>query len=72
MIQTGIDQAVAEATGETLCDVQRMGFSLADPDFVTFDPEPFPPPQIVNWDDLELARNTAVVPRPLSSLRRVA
>ena len=73
MTQHELDCAVAEATGETLCDVRRMGFSLADPEFVTFDPEPNDlPPQTVDWDELELCRNSAVVPQPLSSLRRVA
>jgi hypothetical protein len=72
LTQQELDCAVAEATGETLCEVRRMGFGLADPDFVTFDPEPYLPPQIVDWDELELARNTAVIPQPLRSLRWVA
>ena len=72
MTQQELDCAVAEATGEMLCDVRRMGFSLAAPLEVNFDPEPYLPPQIVDWDELELARNTAVVPQPLSSLRWVA
>ena len=73
MTQQELDRAVAAATGETLCEVRRIGFSLADPKSVEFDPEPYGlPPQIVDWDQLGLARNTAVVSHPTSSLRRLA
>ena len=73
MTQLELDCAVAEATGETLCEIRRLGFSIADPDEVNFDPEPdCRPPQVVDWDELDLTRNTAVVPQPLSSLRWVA
>lgn len=73
MTQTEIDNAVAEVTGETLCDVRRMGFSIADPDVVNFDPEPDDlPPNIIDWDDLELERNFAVVGQRHFSVRRVA
>ena len=73
MTQQEIDSAVMEATGETLCDVRRMGFSIADPVDVYFDPEPDDlPPQIIDWDEMELQRNIAVVDQPVSSLRRVA
>lgn len=73
MTQQEIDNAVADATGETLCDVRRIGFSIADPVDVNFDPEPdFLPPQIIDWDEMELQRNIAVVDQPVSSLRRVA
>jgi hypothetical protein len=77
MTQLELDCAVAEATGETLHDVRRMGFSLADPLEVNFDPEPYLPPPVdeiskyIDWDNLDAERN-AVVPQPLSSLRWVA
>ncbi|MEW4490909.1 hypothetical protein AB1L42_22700 [Thalassoglobus sp. JC818] len=63
MTQREIDDAVCVATGDTLCDVRRIGFSIADPLEVNFDPEPDDlPPNIIDWDQLELERNYAVYP----------
>lgn len=72
MTQNDIDCAVAFATGECLCEVQRRGFSIADPVEVNFDPEPDDlPPNIVDWDEVDLQRNVAVVEQPLRANRRV-
>ena len=60
MTQSEVDCAVAAVTGEDLCDVHRMGFSIADPIGVNFDPEPYYPPQLVDWDELEFERNVSV------------
>jgi len=60
MTQSEVDCAVAEVTGEDLHDVNRIGFSIADPIDVNYDPEPWYPPQMVDWDDLELDRNVSV------------
>ena len=63
MTQQEIDDAVCLATGDTLCDVRRIGFSIADPLEVCFDPEPDDlPPNIIDWDELELERNYAMYP----------
>ncbi|MFV0446244.1 MAG: hypothetical protein ACK5Q5_21945 [Planctomycetaceae bacterium] len=73
MTQQEIDNAVAEVTGETLCDVRRIGFTIADPMHVNFDPEPDDlPPNIIDWDQLELERNYAMYPMRRASRRRVA
>ena len=40
MTQSEINRAVALVTGETLCTVAGLGFSIADPDFVDYAPEP--------------------------------
>ncbi|MBD3673297.1 MAG: hypothetical protein HUJ26_07195 [Planctomycetaceae bacterium] len=65
MTQQEIDRAVCVATGECLCEVQQRGFSIADPLDVNFDPEPdFLPPSIVDWDEIELNRNVAVINQP--------
>ena len=64
MTQCEADSAVATATGEDLCDVRRIGFSIADPIEVNFDPEPYYPPQLVDWDELELERNVSVFDQP--------
>lgn len=62
MTQHDIDTAVCLATGEELCEVQRLGFSLADPIDADFDPEPDCIPRIIDWDSFELNRNIAVLP----------
>lgn len=73
MTQQDVDTAVATVTGEDLCEIRRLGFSIADPDEVNFDPEPDDlPPNIIDWDELELERNFAVVDQHDFSLRRVA
>lgn len=72
MTQSEVDCAVAAATGEDLSDVRRMGFSIADPINVNFDPEPYYPPQIVDWDELELERNVAVFDQRHLLLKRGA
>ena len=62
MTQPEIDSAVACRTGEDLCEIERLGFTIADLDEVNFDPEPDDrSPQYVDWDELELERNTAML-----------
>ena len=39
MTQRELDREVANATGETVSEIRHLGFSIADPDEVTFDPE---------------------------------
>ncbi len=72
MTQQEIDDAVCVATGDCLCEVQRHGFSIADPLEVNFDPEPDDlPPNIIDWDELELERNYSMF-SPRRSARRWA
>jgi hypothetical protein len=72
MTQNEINRAVAFATGECLCEVQRRGFSIADPVDVNFDPEPDDlPPSTIDWDEIDLHRNVAVVEQPLRTNRRL-
>ena len=57
MKQPQLDQLVADATGEDLHEIQRRGFSLADPTEVYFDPEPdCLLPQTIDWDELDAHR----------------
>jgi hypothetical protein len=57
MNQSEINRAVAQATGETVREIRRRGFSLIDPDEVGFDLEPDDrQPQIVDWDTLDAQR----------------
>ncbi|MBB01550.1 hypothetical protein GYB59_20285 [bacterium] len=61
MTQKDLDSAVAIATGEDLCEIQRRGFSVADPFEIDFDPEPNNlPPNIIDWDELELYHTTSL------------
>ena len=51
MTQMQIDRLVSLATGESLREVHRRGFGIADPLDVNFDPESCRlPPRIVDWD----------------------
>lgn len=71
MTQNQLDRAVAHKTGESLSEIQHLGFSLADPSEAEYDPEPYNlPPQTIDWDWYELERNVALVEQP--SLRRPA
>lgn len=54
MYPNGVDQAVAEATGESLSEIRHRGFTLADPEDVDFDPEPdVREPLFIDWDEME-------------------
>lgn len=66
MMQAQLDKQVAHATGEDLREVRFRGFSLADPLTVRFDPEPCDlPPQILDWDQVDLERNVALIKQPV-------
>ena len=57
MTQAQIDCLVSQATGESLREIHRRGFGLADPLDVDFDPEPSGLyPQTVDWDALDAQR----------------
>ena len=58
MTQAELNQAVAHATGEPIATIAALGFSVADPLHVAFDPEPLDrPPRVVDWDALETERD---------------
>ena len=57
MSRTSLERAVARATGEARREIRRLGFGLAEPFDVDFDPEPNElPPQVVDWDQLDAGR----------------
>lgn len=57
MTQSQLDFAVSRVTGETVDEIRHLGFSLADPPAVLYDPEPFVrAPQFVDWDELDAQR----------------
>ena len=57
MSQLELDQPVARATGETRRTVRQLGFSVADPLDVTFDPEPSLTAKYLDWDDVAADRH---------------
>lgn len=85
MTQSRLNRAVARATGESLATIERLGFSIANPEAVDFDPEPpvpgiaefsavrFEPqpamPHIVDWDEYDAQR---IVLFPCRALRSAA
>ena len=60
MTQNQLLRAIARATGESLSTIRSLGFSVADPDNVSFDPER--PrrrrPRSVDWDQLDAQRGS--------------
>jgi len=69
MTQAELNRAVAGATGETISTITQMGFCLADPDVVHFDPEPCDfdvdmETKILDWDQLDTDRRMPLVYQP--------
>lgn len=61
MTRRELHAAVAAATGESLSEIRRRGFSIADPAEVRFDPEPDQLiPQMIDWDDLPQRRTLPI------------
>ena len=55
MTQAELNQAVADATGESVSTIRRRGFSVVTP-LQVFDPdrnEDYALPNVVDWDALE-------------------
>jgi hypothetical protein len=54
MSQNELDEAVARATCETVATIHDLGFGVADPAEVDFDPEPRRP-FTFDWDTMSAA-----------------
>lgn len=63
MTHSRVERAVARATGESLATIQRLGFSIVEPQ-PNFSDDPPARPGIVDWDALELQRVGLFPPRP--------
>ena len=70
MTQRQLNRAVAKATGESIGTINDMGFSIAAPKHVRFDPEPPDPhdcrhieDRIIDWDRHDRRRNVPIVPQ---------
>ena len=69
MTQSQLNRAVADATGETVTEIKRLGFGLADPDEVSFDPEPAVfghelEAKFIDWDRRDAERYVPLVLQP--------
>jgi hypothetical protein len=63
MTQSELNRAVAKLTGETVAEIKHLGFGLADPDYVEFDPEP-DDGRYVDWDATQTNRHKRNARRP--------
>ena len=54
MNQRTINRLVSKATGENMREVRRMGFSIADPYRVQYDPDSRAKRgRMIDWDDIQ-------------------
>ena len=57
MNQNDLNRSLSRATGESVRTIKRLGFSLFDPGANNAEPDSIDlPPQVVDWDQLELDR----------------
>ena len=61
MNQSDLDRAVAQATGETVSTIQRLGFLLAGPDEQFDLDEHEDDPYVIDWDELERQRRQKIL-----------
>ena len=60
MTQAELNRAVARVTGETVSEICRRGFGLADPEIVAFDPQPLETEieKYLDWDAVNVERGS--------------
>ena len=60
MTQAELHRAVARATGESVSEIKHLGFSIADPTLVHFDPGPLETEieRYLDWDVVVAERET--------------
>jgi hypothetical protein len=57
MNQNDLNRSLSRATGESVRTIKRLGFSLFDPGANDTDADSIDlPPQVIDWDQLELDR----------------
>jgi len=61
MRRTALHRAVAQATGESLATIQRLGFLLADPNLELHSAAEEQDPYVIDWDALEARRHAELV-----------
>lgn len=60
MTQAQLDRRVAAVTGESRRTIRDLGFSLADPLAVAFDPEPSAEAGYLDWEEVAGHRYAAL------------
>ena len=61
MMKTSLEEMIAHRTGDDLREIRRLGFQLADPESVSYDPEPTGQrPNILDWDEVDRNRNVSI------------
>jgi hypothetical protein len=61
MTQAELNRAVSRATGETVTTIRSLGFDIADPDVVSYDPEPSDlDARVVDFDELAARRELSL------------
>jgi hypothetical protein len=65
MTQRQIKREVASATGESLSEVRRLGFSLIGDAEANLEPGPVATPAVINWDEQYLVELPRRHHRPL-------
>jgi hypothetical protein len=68
MTQRDLNRNVARMTGETVSEIAHRGFSIEGPTMPEPIPESLRETRYIDWDQLKLEQNTAVVEQPMSSL----
>lgn len=64
MRQSDLNRAVSRATGETVSTIKRLGFLIADPELDLDPHDEDLGPYVIDWDELEAARECEEVPVP--------
>lgn len=58
MNQNELNRAVANATGETIAAIKRIGFMIMDPSIPIDDPtDPVHGGRAIDWDDFDMLRS---------------
>ena len=68
MTQRDLNRAVATSLGETVSEIARRGFTIEEPAMPEPIPESLSETQYIDWDQLTLEQNFAIVEQPMSSL----
>ncbi|MFT5523614.1 MAG: hypothetical protein ACI9HK_001562 [Pirellulaceae bacterium] len=56
MRQNDLNRAVADATGETVTTIKKLGFMLAEPDIFDDLDDEIAGPLVIDWDELDAQR----------------
>lgn len=51
-----LHREISRATGESVSTIAQMGFGLATPELIGFDPEPSELERFLDWDEVDATR----------------